>query len=39
MIDVFNTQQLLHEIMKKLSGIQKGFRILHHLQINITGKE
>ena len=31
MINIFNTQQLLHQIMKNLSGIQKGFQTLNRL--------
>ena len=29
--NAFNMQQLLHQIMKKLIGIQKEFHILHRL--------
>ena len=31
MKNVFNMQQLLNSIMKKLTGIQKEFQILNHL--------
>ena len=30
-VNVFNTQQLFHQIMTTLSGIQKEFQTLNHL--------
>ena len=36
MIDVLNMKQRLYQIMEKLSGTQKEFKMLNHLEINIT---
>ena len=37
MVNVFNMQQKLPEIIEKLNGTQKEFQILIHSKINIIG--